>query len=90
MVEPANPSLNAANLRDIVCDHMLEYRNEFEPYGTGTRSFTEKVANLHLKGHWNSYFSSTIPYAVANLFQCNVVIYSSMQELGVFNISPIT
>ena len=81
--------MNAANLHDVVCDHMLDYKNEFEPYCTGRGSFTEKVANLHLEGHWNSELSNTFPYAVAYLFQCNVVIYSSMQGLGELNISPI-
>ena len=75
LVKQNNLQLTSANLREIVCDHMAEYPEQFEPFISG--NYNQKVSEMRKEGHWNTELADATPLALANLFQARVMIYSS-------------
>ena len=86
MVCAANPVLNAANLRSVVCSHMLEYRSEYAGYVCDDIDFEAGVKQLESLGCWNKGVGNIVPYVLAILFQCQITIYSSHPSMQIINI----
>ena len=81
MVRSVNPLLTISSLQELVCDHILEYRSEFEPF-TSSGKFMSDIGYLQKAGHWNYNLGNAVPLAIANLFQTKVTIISSLTSHG--------
>ena len=55
MTKSANPHLTAVNLREIICDHMREFKQHFEPFfiQDDVNSYDNQVTKLASPGFWN-------------------------------------
>jgi hypothetical protein len=89
LVKKANPLLTVSSLREVVCNHMAEFKEEFEPFTVDVGNFQDKINYLRTPGHWNSEMGNAVPYAVANLFQTSMIIFSSRPGMEVVTIQPL-
>ena len=86
LVKANNPLLTPLNLREAVCHHMMEHSETYEQWVTG--NFKEELEELAIEGRWNVSIGNAVPYALSNLFQSNIIIYTDMDGLEVMNIEP--
>lgn len=87
-IEMAQLSITALELREIVCNHMLEFNSEYEGFLLSDKPYDVHVHELQKPGSWNSEVGNLVPYALSNLFQCDIQIFSSDPRMQIVNIIP--
>lgn len=88
-------TITTTELRQNVCNHVLENENHYKGYLQYVNSKTEeeksqyfkqKVNELSNEGVWNNEIADLTPLAVANIYQVPITIYSSKLERPVVKI----
>lgn len=65
-------------LRQMICDHMENYKDEYIEFTTCTsEEFGKEISHLRHDSTWDSSLSDLFPMAAANLFNRPAIIFSS-------------
>ena len=92
-----NLSISATELRQELCNHLLEHEDHYKGYTTGSTSldevelshqYVESVNNLKKDGVWNVALSDILPLATANYLKRRITIYTSKLNNPVIQIVP--
>ena len=86
-----NPDLDAIKLREIVCEHLKEQKEEYCGYIhlEDDEAFEDKIdKELKPSGQWKSDLGDLLPSCIANIFQCHVEIYSSRESTPYHKFKP--
>ena len=86
-VKEANHLLTAASLREVVCNHMTEFSDEYMGFSKSGEFYTS-VNKLAATGTWNINLADAVPLALSNLFQAKVLIFTSEQGKSLITVAP--
>ena len=83
------PTYTTSTLRQEVCTHIRNHHSTYRAFlSCNDSEFDNELVNLQKKGHWNSNICDLLPYALSNLLQRNIIIYSSDNQFPIKYISP--
>jgi hypothetical protein len=88
-----NPAFSHLDLRNTICDHMLEHSDQYIEFSEhrSVEEFNTQVRHLRSNGVWDESIADVLPAAVSNYFQTDINIYSSgPMPLTVFQPSFLT
>ena len=78
---------NVAWLRSAVSSQMLEHASQYKSYADET-TYEVQCKELINNGTWNIELMDILPLAVANIFQTEIKIISSVADEGVMEFNP--